>query len=120
MLANQSILIVEDEPLVAMSLAIEIESLDGGVIGPASSVAQALHILERERVSAAILDANLTDRDVTPVALVLARRRLPFVVHSAIGIPSELASALPRTRFIAKPAAPYMVIAHLLASMAGD
>jgi DNA-binding response OmpR family regulator len=117
---QQSILIIEDEPLIAMDLASQIEVLDGRVVGPASTVAEALALLEEQPVTAAILDAKLADRDITPVGLVLAGRGIPFIVHSGAGIPKVLALALPSLRLVRKPAPAHIVIAHLLATMAGD
>lgn len=68
-------------------------------------------------ISAAILDANLADRDVTPVALLLAQRGIPFVVHSSIGVPTELALALPSLPVVRKPEDPCVVVQRLLAEM---
>ncbi len=120
MFNQDSILIVEDDILIATDLACQVEDLDGLVAGPVASVAEALEILERESVSGAILDGHLVDRDVTPVGLVLAERGVPFIVHSALGLPSELERAIPSIRLVPKPAPSYTVIAHLLATMAGD
>ena len=114
------ILIVEDEPIVAMSLADSVEGLDGRVAGPASTVAEALTLIDQVDISAAILDANLADRDVTPVPLMLIQRRVPFVIHSGTGIPAELAIAHPRLCYVPKPAPPYIVMSHLLSTKAGD
>lgn len=120
MLANRSILIVEDEPLIALDLSIEVEMLDGRVVGPTPSVAGALAILENEQVCAAILDSNLADRDVTPVALWLIQCRVPFVIHSGLGIPEQLALRHPSLGFVPKPAPASAVLAHLLAVIAED
>ena len=120
MFNQDCILIVEDDILVATDLACQVEDLDGQAAGPVGSVAEALEILDRESVSGAILDANLVDRDVTPVGLVLAERGVPFIVHSALGLPTDLERAVPAIRLVPKPAPSYVVIAHLLATMAGD
>jgi hypothetical protein len=103
MLQRSPILIVEDEPLVAMDLAFEVESIDGVVVGPTATVAQALTILSDTEVAGAILDANLADRDITPVALLLWERGIPFVLHSGKGVPAELAAIIPSLPNIAKP-----------------
>lgn len=83
-------------------------------------MAEALALLNEQTVAGAILDANLLDRDVTPVGKLLAELRVPFIVHSATGLPTELKCALPSIRLVPKPAPSYTVIAHLLATMAGD
>ena len=103
MLQRSPILIVEDEPFVAMDLAFEVESINGVVVGPTATVAQALTILSDTEVAGAILDANLADRDITPVAVLLWERGIPFVLHSGKGVPAELAAIIPRLPNIAKP-----------------
>lgn len=103
MLHQLPILIVEDESLIAMNLAFEVEKVDGVVVGPTASVAQAMEILLDTDVAGAILDANLADRDITPVAVLLWERGIPFVLHSGKGIPAELAAIISGLTFIPKP-----------------
>jgi DNA-binding response OmpR family regulator len=117
MLDRQAILIVEDEPLIAMCLTVEVEALAGLVIGPASTAREALALMDSREISAAILDAHLADRDVTPVALLLAQRGIPFVVHSSLGVPDELALALPELPVVPKPEDPAVVVSCLLTTM---
>lgn len=92
-LAGRRILVVEDEALVAM--LVEDALLDAGatVVGPAATVAEALALLEREPdpPHAAVLDLNLAGETSTPVADVLAKRGVPFVVATGYG-----ASGLPQ------------------------
>ena len=79
----QHILIVEDEPLIAMMLEDFLEVLDHRVVGTADSVAGALEQIEGDqgsRIDAAILDVNLrAGEKSTPVAEALAARDIPFV-----------------------------------------
>jgi CheY-like chemotaxis protein len=120
MLNGLPILIVEDEPMVAMDLAMEIEHLDGRPIGPVATVAEAMALLQSEVVAAAILDANLLDRDVTPVALSLVERSIPFVIHTGTGMPSELAALHPDLPVVMKPARSTAVLAALLQQVSPD
>jgi len=113
MLHNKPILIVEDDPLIAQCLMEAVESADGCVVGPLATVQEALALLGTRAVTAAILDANLEDRDVTPVALLLAEQGVPFVVHSGIGAPPELVDALGAVPVIMKPASPDLVVEQL-------
>lgn len=62
MLRHLPILIVEDEPLIALSLALEIEDVEGIVVGPAATVSQALTILQTQAIAAAILGSGLIDQ----------------------------------------------------------
>ena len=113
MLAGAHILIVEDDFFTALELADEVEAAGGTVVGPYASVSVTLRALRTERVDAAILDANLADRDVTPVAAVLAARHLPFVIHSGVAVPPALALLQPELSVVMKPASPFRVMAAL-------
>jgi CheY-like chemotaxis protein len=80
MTGPQQILIVEDEPLIAMMLEDFLEVLDMRVAGTADCVSAALAQLEKGGVDAAILDLNLRGGEKsTPVAEALAARDIPFV-----------------------------------------
>jgi CheY-like chemotaxis protein len=118
MFENKPILIVEDECFVALDLATAVEDWQGQVVGPAATVVEALHLLEIERIAGAILDAELLDRDVTPVALALARQGIPFVIHSGTGVPVAIASAVPDVPVVMKPARTSLVLGCLLARIA--
>lgn len=114
MFSAQLILIVEDEPLLAMDLAEAVEELEGVVIGPVSTVATALELLENVSVTAAILDANLLDRDITPVALRLAGAGVPLVVYTGTGLPPEVLAQRPDLPVLRKPAAAQLVVKRLI------
>jgi DNA-binding NtrC family response regulator len=114
MLDGLPILIVEDQPLIALELCEIVESFDGRVIGPIASVAEALVRVDQERIAGAILDANLLDRDVTPLALHLIDRGTPIVIYTGTGLPDELARAHPDLPMILKPARAITVLAILV------
>ena len=113
MLKGQRILIAEDEPFIAMDLASGVEEARGHVVGPAASVSEALALLAVNEVSGAILDVNLADRDVTPVALMLIEKKVPIVFHTGVGIPPELAMGHPNLVVCIKPTSLEGLIAHL-------
>lgn len=62
MLTGLSILVVEDEPIIAMLIAADVEALGGIVLGPFDSVAGALETLADNKISGAIMDANAGSR----------------------------------------------------------
>jgi DNA-binding response OmpR family regulator len=75
------ILIVEDEPLIAMMLEDFLDALDKQVAGTADCVANALPIIEGGGVDAAILDVNLRNGETSwPIADALAARGVPFLI----------------------------------------
>ena len=117
MFANQPILIVEDECFLALDLADAVQAWEGTVVGPVATVAEALTLIENRPVSGAVLDAKLADRDVTPLALRLAEKGVPFVIHTGTGLPVELAAELPHLPVVMKPVQPTRVLARLLTEM---
>ncbi|MEG3180123.1 response regulator [Sphingomonas sp. LT1P40] len=81
MTTPQRILIVEDEPLIAMMLEDFLDLLGKQVAGIADSVADALPIVAAGEVDAAILDVNLRGGETSwPIADALAAAGIPFVL----------------------------------------
>jgi CheY-like chemotaxis protein len=78
--AGRCILIVEDEYFLADDLADEFRRLGAHVIGPISDVSEAEELLRSgQDLDAALLDINLRNDMVFPVARALRERRIPFV-----------------------------------------
>lgn len=87
---SQTVLIVEDEFLIAMDLALMVKDCGWRVIGPASTVRQALRLIEEELPAVVLLDVNLGAETVTPVAEALNARDVPFAVASAYSKPENV------------------------------
>ena len=82
MSAPLSVLVIEDEPLIAMMIEDFIDMLGHQVAGICDSVVQALAKVEEGGFDVAILDVNLRDGACWPVADALDSREIPFVVAS--------------------------------------
>ena len=78
----RTILIVEDEPLIAMMLEDFLESLGHVVKASCDNVADALKAVALNGFDVAILDVNLKGESVWPVAAELRQRGVPFVLAS--------------------------------------
>ena len=77
------ILIVEDEPLIAMMLEDFIDALGKECVGCCDTVQSALATIADENPDAVILDVNLSGGEKSwPVADALAERGIPFVLSS--------------------------------------
>ncbi|WP_404480832.1 response regulator [Novosphingobium sp. BL-52-GroH] len=76
------VLVVEDEPLVAMELMMEIEDAGAIAIGPATSCDHALSLIREARPDLALLDGNLNGEKIDAVADLLAARHTPFAFVS--------------------------------------
>jgi len=77
------ILITEDEPLIALSLAMELEQAGHEVIGPAATIEASLMLARAHRVDLALLDIDLQQRgDGVIVAQRLREMDIPSVFVS--------------------------------------
>jgi len=83
---RQRILIVEDEPFIALALEAMLLELGFGVAGSAAQVSAALLLIGREQIDGAILDVNLGSQRIDPVADILAARACPFFFTTGYGI----------------------------------
>jgi CheY-like chemotaxis protein len=81
MLKDMTILIVEDEALVALDLSMILEERGASVAGTCGTVEEAFAAVE-DKIDAAILDVDLHGRLVFPVADRLKANGTPFVFHT--------------------------------------
>lgn len=78
-LSGLKVLVVEDEPLVAI-LVEEVMDQAGARATIARDVPQALKALEAERFDAAVVDLNLRGQQSWPVADALVAEGIPYVL----------------------------------------
>jgi DNA-binding response OmpR family regulator len=97
------VLVVEDEVMVAMDLELLLQQHGWRVLGPATTLAEALRLLADRTPDVALLDLNLQGQLVTPVAEQLRARGVPFVVVSAYRNPGRMAAALAGAPAVGKP-----------------
>ena len=110
------VLVVEDEPLVAMELADELQDMGAKVIGPAGTLEGALALVDAHGIDAAVLDIKLKSDLVYPVADVLVGRGVPFIF--ATGYDSgDLPTGYAQVPTYQKPASAAAVLGLLAASV---
>lgn len=111
---QKAVLIVEDEFLIAMDLKLLLERRGWRVLGPVANVRAALRLLEVERPSVALLDVNLGDELVKPVAEVLIAQQVPFALASAHDRPEKFGGeVLAGAPNIGKPTSERVLLAVL-------
>lgn len=113
-LNGKRVLIVEDEPIVAMALEDILESFGCTIVGPAATLAAGLSLAETSPVDAAMLDVNLSGEESFPIAAILDGRAIPYAFTTGYG--AEGLSGRSTARVIAKPYRPAQ-IRDALASM---
>jgi len=97
------ILVVEDEGFVAMMLEEGLIDFGYDVVGPASNTRKALKLLAAETVDAAVLDVNLGDERVDPVAEALAAASIPFIFCTGYADASALPPGFQDRPMLTKP-----------------
>lgn len=80
-----TILIVEDEAMVAMDLADCITEAGYRVLGPVDTLAEALRLGVGSAFDAALVDANLRGQKVDELAAALSARNIPFAFVTGYG-----------------------------------
>ncbi len=88
----RSVMVVENDILIAMDVQMMLQAGGYLVVGPISSVKAALAVVEAQKLDAAVLDINLGREMVFPVADALVAAAVPFVLvtgHSVEILPAE-------------------------------
>ncbi len=118
MLNKALVLIAEDEPFIALDLALAIEDVGGTVVGPAATVQEALALIDGQTVAAAILDVNLGAHDISPVAEILLTLNIPVILQTGVEAPPELAARFPDLIVHIKPCVAANLVAQLVTLVA--
>lgn len=113
-----SVLIMEDEFIVALDLSDLAQDLGFAVNGPFATLAEGVAALNRQRPDAAILDVQLADGEVFPLADELRRLGVPIIFHSGHADQNALLARYPEARNASKPC-PATVIARHLRTLTG-
>lgn len=98
-----SILVVEDQMLIALDLEQMLEQSGFSVVATAGSVAEALAALDSLSPDAAILDVNLGDGTSEAIAEALASRGIPFMFATGYGESGGIPSRFEGVPTVRKP-----------------
>jgi DNA-binding response OmpR family regulator len=113
-LAGTSILIVEDEPLVALDIHATLSAAGASIISATTS-SEAVDLIGYAEVSAAVVDLQLGANDAAEVCEALARRHIPFVFYTGHPQRNTVMERWPHIAVLRKPAAAQELI-EILAS----
>lgn len=108
-----SVLMVEDELLVAVETANALKLAGFTIVGPATTVGAGLTMAAHEAFDVAVLDVNLNGRLSTPIADVLIERGIPFVLASGYDIKTVLPPHLHGVPALQKPVDTALLAARL-------
>jgi DNA-binding response OmpR family regulator len=112
------ILIVEDEPVIALTLEEVLIDAGFAIAGVETKLDKALALIESGACDAAIVDANLAGVSASPVAISLAARGLPYILMSGYS-PNQMRGEYPRALFLSKPCRPELLLETLNSMLLG-
>ena len=108
-----SVLVVEDEFIIALDLSETVQDLGFHVEGPFVSQANAFSAIASELPDLAILDVYTADGEVFPLADALTEAGVPIIFHSGHMSAKEMQARYPKAKAVCKPCPPDQLIGLL-------
>lgn len=118
-MAQQCVLVAEDELIIGVDLCDTVEEAGYEVVGPYDTASSAIDSLERRTPDLAILDIRLDDGEVFPLAERLMAANVPVIFHSGEVSTKEVNGRYPQAHALAKPCPPDQIIATMREALAG-
>lgn len=115
-LTGHSVLVVEDEPLIALDIAESLQGAGASVV-IAHTLSQAVQLVELRHISAAVVDFLLDDGDTGRLFKMLSNRAIPFVLYSGY---DRLQEAWQGVVQVSKPARPGELVSAVARVCARD
>jgi DNA-binding response OmpR family regulator len=103
-LRGLTFLVVDDEPLIAMDIAMALEDV-GAKVTTTNTLKDAVLLAEHDGLAGAIVDHSLGDGDSTVLRGRLKERGIPFLVYSGFEVEGE--------PYLSKPATPDQLVGRL-------
>ena len=104
-LDGRTVLLVEDEVLIALDIEAALEDRGATVRGPVTRLSEGLPIADDETqlFDCAVLDVNLRGEEVFPIAERLQARGVPFLFHTGHGDSTQLQQRFAGAKVCNKP-----------------
>jgi DNA-binding response OmpR family regulator len=115
-LDGRRVLVVEDNPVIAFDIADSLEEVRATVVVSAC-VSDALAAIEVAAFDGAILDVNLPDGIVMPVAERLSNQDVPVIFCTGVELPAAIKQRFPDAVVYMKPVLMNEIIRRLVALM---
>jgi DNA-binding response OmpR family regulator len=107
-----SVLIVEDDCLIALEISHFVEDAGYTVVGPEKSVDASIRALTQHKIDLALLDVKLGGELVFPIAKDLDAKGIPYIFlssYSAAAIPAQHR----HSPLVSKPYSPELLLAQM-------
>lgn len=110
---HPTVLLVEDQFIIALDLAETVQDLGYSLDGPYADKAGAFDAISRRLPDAAILDVHIADGEVFPLADALARAGVPIIFHSGHYQTEAMQQRYPGSIACSKPCTPAELLSVL-------
>ena len=108
-----TVLVVEDEFIIALDLSETVKDLGFQLDGPYADTEHAFIAIDRGMPDCAILDIRTADGDVYPLADALTDAGIPIIFHSGHVEPADLRERYPEAVACSKPCPPGQLVTIL-------
>lgn len=98
-----SILIVEDNALIALDLEYLLQNLGVGFVAIATTTQQALDLIAGKSYDAVLLDVYIGDKTTLEVAVALSKANIPFAYATGSDVKASLPAEYQTRPLILKP-----------------
>ncbi|KLI63410.1 response regulator [Aurantiacibacter marinus] len=102
----QSVLVVEDQFIIALDISETVRDLGHEVEGPYANRDHAFIAIDQKMPDVAILDVMTADGEVFPLADALTKAGVPIIFHSGHITPEDIAERYPDAMAASKPCPP--------------
>lgn len=117
-MGHPTILVAEDEPIVAWDLCDTVEEAGYIVEGPFDDISSAMLAYQKQKPDLAILDVQLGDGNVFPLAEQLMAENIPVIFHSGNFAPGEVNDRFPGSCALSKPCPPAKILESVQQALA--
>lgn len=112
------VLVAEDERIVAFDLCDTVEEAGYAVQGPHPDISSAMLAFQKDKPDVAILDIELDDGKVYPLAQKLVDEDVPIIFHSGRYTSEEMRRRFPEAKTLTKPCPPAEMLAAVNSALA--
>lgn len=112
-LTGLRVLIVEDDPFIALDMGYILSEAGAEIVGPAHTASSALTLIDNQVPDIAVLDWRLERETASPVADRLASLDVPFLFHTSSR--GEPEAAHPGATIVGKPTQPEQLVLAVIA-----
>jgi len=109
-LSGIRILVADDEIMIALDIEATLLEAGAEVVGPSSTLAETIELIETQMISVATLDIRLGRETTEIAAALLFERGIPFIFYSGQSLPPKMRGRWPQSIVVVKPGDPGLLI----------